>query len=101
MSPLHPCTDCFLFERRGVCPAATAAYGLQTPLTVADRIESERLHRAIVQDAASSRSLTQLVQIEARSQRLTGLLLPGRVAEPIPDDSRKETVRVLAARTPR
>jgi hypothetical protein len=105
MSP-HPCTDCFLFETRGVCLLAQEAYGLETLAEVQQRAEALRL--AIVMEASTVPSFRELVRLDAERQRSALLLptpaplvLPEATAERIPNDSGKEPIRVLASRTTR
>lgn len=54
MTPL-PCEGCFLYERTGAaCPPARRLFGL-------DSAQAEQLRRAVVQDAANTPSLAELL----------------------------------------
>jgi hypothetical protein len=100
MSP-HPCSNCFLFETRGVCPMARQAYGLETPAEVQRRAEA--LRAAIAHDAPAAPGLADLVRLEAQQhqqelQVSSPRLLPAPPVQAIPHDSRKEVVHVVAPR---
>lgn len=91
------CDHCYRCDVLGEC--------CQTPLPgVAVRppvvVQRDVLHDAVIEDSKSAApSLSQLVRAENIRPRLAGLLLPGPPAEPIPNNSGKESVYVLAART--
>jgi hypothetical protein len=101
------CGDCFLYERRGVCPAAHAAYGLQNSAEAERR--AEQFRQAVTQEAQATFTLAELVRIETERQIL-GAPLPGAFKPALPaaptseakaDGARKEASRVFAARPPR
>ncbi len=102
-----PCEGCFLYERRGVCPVAREAYGLETPAEVQWRAEA--LHAAVLQDAGTVPGLRELMRLDAQRPRPVGLLvppsrlvLPSTAAERMPNDSQKEAIpHAHAPRTPR
>jgi hypothetical protein len=95
------CGGCFLYETRGVCVAARAAYSIHTPIEIQERAEA--LRRAIVEDAHAARSFFELLRQDTeRAER--GLL--ARAAQPalqaaplVPVEQRpeKEVVRVSRA----
>ncbi|MFZ1154803.1 MAG: hypothetical protein WAN93_07865 [Solirubrobacteraceae bacterium] len=96
----HPCTTCFLYERRGVCPMAHDAYGLETPAEVQRR--AELLRAAVVQDAQTVTTLTDRIHGDAARQedrsKLTAplpLSLPVPVPDPTPHASRKEQIHAV------
>jgi hypothetical protein len=104
MSMTHPCTDhpcdhCYLCDVVGIC-CMTVAAGRRVAAEAQSPAPPDVLHDAIVQDAKTAPSLPELIRAEGVRPRLAGLLLPNRVAEPIPDDSRKEAI-LLAPRTTR
>ncbi len=95
------CGGCFLFERRGVCPMAQDAYGLQNTAEAHHR--ADVLHTAVLRDAGTVPSLGELVRLEAH-QYPAGLaaacrlgLLAALPADPVPD-SRKEIPHVAVPR---
>lgn len=92
----HECSGCFLYERRGVCPMARNAYGLEGP--EAQR-RFEALRAAIVHDSKTAVSLSELMRLGAGPPPQAGLLLSSRPAEPIPTDSRKEATHVSIPRS--
>jgi hypothetical protein len=95
----HPCTTCFLYETRGVCPMARDAYGLETPAEIQRRAEVLRL--AIAQDAHAARGLFDLLLREGQRQRPAALpassplALPSAPTGPVSTDSRKERIRAI------
>jgi hypothetical protein len=94
--PIALCGGCFLYETRGVCPAARHAYDLETPAEVRER--AERLRLAIATDAHAARSFFERVLEDSR--RTTGkqpLALPAA-----PDQLpifQKEATHAASART--
>jgi hypothetical protein len=97
------CQGCFLYERRGVCPAARDAYGLQNSMAAERR--AERFREAVAHDARSLVTLTELVRHDAKQSQ------PGPSDDASPPlallsaadshqrpNSRKEAVYVHAAR---
>jgi hypothetical protein len=98
------CGSCFLYERRGVCPAAHDAYGLQNSAEAERRAELFR--QAVAQEARRAVTLTELVRAAAQEQclgaPLSGSSRPALPAAPeadaIPNGSRKEAINVFAAR---
>jgi hypothetical protein len=106
------CGGCFLYERRGVCPAARDAYGLQNS-TVAER-RAEQFRQAVARDAQSIVTLAELVRRDAQRHRdaqrqrparllptPSPLALPKAAAERTTNDSRKKVIRVFASGSPR
>ena len=99
----HPCTACYLFETRGVCPMARDAYGLETPALVQQRVEA--LRAGLAQDAPTVLSLSELMRSDAQRQRLAAvpssspLVLPAAPAEPQSNDSRKEAIYAVPPHT--
>jgi hypothetical protein len=75
---------------------AQDAYG---PDGVEAQHRADVLHDAVIQDAQTAVALGELVRLESGRPGFAVLLLPGSVAEPIPNDSRKEPIHVLAPRT--
>jgi hypothetical protein len=100
----HPCHNCLLQEQRQgrVCPAAHDVYGL--PDLQAQQ-HAEALRQGITQDALVIPQLPALVQLDAQLSRALPaaerLGLVAAAADPLATASRKETTRVLLARTPR
>lgn len=98
----HPCNTCFLYERRGVCPMARDAYGLETPAEVQRR--AELLRAAVHQDAQAITTLAERIHGDARRQELAvrlPLLLPAPLSSPTPRASRKEQIHAVPPRTAR
>jgi hypothetical protein len=100
------CGGCFLYERRGVCPAARDAYDLQNSAAAERR--AEQFRQAVTQDAQRTVTLTELVRADAQRQHPARLLptssllaLPKAAAERTAHDSRKEAIHVVASRAPR
>jgi hypothetical protein len=95
------CGGCFLYERRGVCPAARDAYGLQNSAAAERR--AEQFRQAVAQDARLVVSLAELVQAEAERPSAASLVGPAQPLLPaagsMPTDPRKEAVHVFAARS--
>ena len=92
------CDHCYRCDVLGeCCQTPVPSQAVHPPVVVVQR---DVLRDAVIEDARSAApSLSQLVRAEGVRPRLTGLLLPGPPAEPIPHHSRKEAVHVLAART--
>ena len=69
MSPVvsveEACGGCFLYETRGVCPAARREYGFETPQEIQQRALA--LRAAIEQDAHAARSLYELIRRHPQS----------------------------------
>ena len=98
------CGGCFLYERRGVCPAARDALDLQNSAAVERR--AERFRQAVAQDAQTVITLAELVRLDAARQHPASLPsvpsplgLPKEGTERIPSDSRKEALYVIPARS--
>jgi hypothetical protein len=92
------CDDCFLYERRGTCPMARDAYGLQN--TAEAQRRAERFRQAITQDAGTVPSLPELVRQDAG--RLPASVRLGLCSAPVadpPKESEKEVVHVEPARS--
>lgn len=102
MSP-HVCSDCFLFETRGVCPTARSAYGLETPAYIQAR--SEALRAAIASDAHAARGLFELICRDAAyltsgaPSRAAALALPAAHPARQTNESKKEKIDVISSRT--
>jgi hypothetical protein len=98
----HVCSDCFLFETRGVCPAAQSAHALETPAHIQAR--SEALRAAIASDAHVARRLFGLICSDAAqlASRTTGGTTP-RVLSAAPsettNESKKEKIDVISSGT--
>jgi hypothetical protein len=60
------CGGCFLYETRGVCPAARDIYGLHNSAEAERR--AERFRQAITEDAAHAVGLYELVRLDAERQ---------------------------------
>ena len=99
------CDHCFCCEKLHICCATI-------PIVVRERLEADvapppdPLYAAVLAHAKTVRSLPELVRQEAAragalpaSSRLG--LLSGRLAEPIPSDSRKEAIHAIPPRTSR
>jgi hypothetical protein len=100
------CGGCFLYERRGVCPAARDAYGLQNSAAAERR--AEQFRQDIAQEAQAVVTLAELMRRDAERQRTPRSLpmpsplgLPKPNAERVPTNSRKEAVRVPVSRSTR
>jgi hypothetical protein len=100
------CGGCYLYEHRGVCPAARDAYGLHNSAEAERRVERFRI--AITQDAQGTVGLRELVRLDAERQCVgTTLGAPQRLAllspaaSSIPHGSRKEKDHVAVPRTVR
>jgi hypothetical protein len=93
------CDGCLLFERRGICPMARDAYGLQN--TAEAQRRAERFRQAIAQDAGTAPSLLELVRQDAGRLPVSVWLGPcsAPVLDPLSHDSRKEAVHVIPARS--
>lgn len=95
----HVCRDCFLFEQRGVCPAARRVYGLETPADVQQRAEALRV--AIAEDAHAGRSLIDLIRRAGAAGplpvRAATLLTPGS-PEALTNEPSKEAINVVSSR---
>jgi hypothetical protein len=103
----HPCDHCFWCDGLGIC-CQTISPEQRAQLEADDGAQRGQLRAAIVLEAGTVPSLGELVRLDAQRQCPAGVLptpsplvLPRSVAERIPNDSRKEAVRVLASRTPR
>jgi hypothetical protein len=97
----HPCDHCYQCDVLGICCMTVTEPQHVSAAQASVIAQPDVLHDAVVQDAKSAISLRELVRIEAQRPHLAGLLLPHPDAEPVPNDSRKEAIRVLAARTTR
>jgi hypothetical protein len=92
------CDHCYRCDVLGeCCQTSLPGVAVHPPVVVVQR---DVLHDAVIEDSRrATPSLSQLVRAEGIRPRLAGLLLPGPPVESNPNDSRKEAVYVLAART--
>lgn len=101
--PETACHGCFLHERRGVCPMAREAYGLQN--TAAEQQKADELYAAIRQDAEVVPSLSELIHedgMRVLQPAPSQVLLPSRSKTRVmPHDSGKEASHVAAPSTVR
>jgi hypothetical protein len=101
-APGSSCGGCFLYETRGVCPAARAAYGLDTPVEVQRRAETLRL--AIAEDAHAARDLFQLICRGAQGRAVDPsaaasiAALPPACESDLPNTVSKEAINVVSSR---
>jgi hypothetical protein len=100
----HPCDHCYTCDVLGVC-CATVSPG--QPRQSEAQARSERLHEAIVLEVRTALSLADLIRLDAEREcppkslpMPFPLSLPKADAEHTPTDSRKEAIRVSAARSP-
>lgn len=105
----HPCTDhscdhCYLCDVVRVC-CLTVTPGQRAQLEAEHRTApTDRLHAAILQDAGTVPSLSELVRLEARQYpaRLVAASRLGLLNAPLADpvtDSRKEPAHVSVSRS--
>jgi len=88
---------CALYERRGICPMARDAYGLQNSAEAERR--AEQFRAAIAQQAQTIPSLPELVRREARLlPASTHLGLHPAPADPLYHDSRKDALHAAIPR---
>jgi hypothetical protein len=91
------CEGCFLYARRGVCPMARDAYGLQNSAEAERR--AERFRAAVAQEARRTTSLPELVRRDVRLMAASARLgLRPAPASALSHDSRKDAAHVLPAR---
>lgn len=102
----HACDHCYLCDVLGICCATI-------PAEERARLEARRaappdvLHATIVQEIGTMPSLSELVRLSAGRSGSSSLLpaaarlglLAAPAADPLPIDSRKETVHVIPARS--
>lgn|ERR1700722_10489082 len=94
------CGGCHLYERRGVCPAARDAYGLQNSPEAQRRAAAFRAALAV--EARSNPSLAALIKAEPRAlpaaTRL-GLARPPYADPFVPKAKSKELIDVVSPRS--
>lgn len=104
----HACDHCYLCDVLGIC-CATIPAEQRAQLEAGRHAQPEALHAAIVQEAGTAPSLSELVRLDAGGSS-SGALLPaaarlGLLAAPaansLPLDSRKEPLHVIPARSTR
>jgi hypothetical protein len=97
---LSSCDHCYVCDVLGVCCASLSAKQ-RARLEASDPARRGRLHEAIARDAQTTQSLPELVRQEAllppAAARLGLLAAPP--ANPLADDSRKEALYVIPARS--
>jgi hypothetical protein len=101
------CDHCYLCDVLGIC-CASISPSQRALLAASVPAQWDRLRAAIVEEAGTVPSLDELVRIDAVCQRPARLLpkplslsLPEAGAERIPNDSRKEVLDVIPARSTR
>jgi hypothetical protein len=103
----HPCADhmascdhCYRCDVLGECCRTPLPGVAVRPPVVA--VQRDVLHDAVIEDARSAApTLSQLVRAEGVRPRLAGLLLPGPPVGSIPNESRKELLHDIPARSTR
>jgi hypothetical protein len=104
----HACDHCYCCDVLGVC-CATIPAEQRAGLEAGQVAQPDILHAAIVQEAGTVPSLGELVRLDAERSSLGELLpaaarlglLAAPAADPLPIDSRKETVHAIPARSTR